>query len=237
MSALWRLALMGVALGLAYAAAPGAVNTEAMRRGSAHGSLAAALVETGSLLGDGLWAALALVGVSLTERFWPVQLTLALAGGFFLLRMAWSAGRDALFGRAATAPASRRGDFATGLVFGLANPVGLAFWSGLGSAVALSGVVGAAIAPFFGGFLIGAGLWSGGFALLVGWGRRWVSPLVLRMIDGLCACALGYFGLSLLATGARQVIERLAGGLLSDPRPAPASLVMRLYRSAMTSPS
>lgn len=237
MSALSHLVLMGAALGLAYAAAPGAVNTEAMRRGSAHGSLAALLVETGSLLGDGLWAALALVGVSLTARFWPIQLTLALAGGFFLLRMAWSAGRDALLGRRETAPASRRGDIATGLVFGLANPVGLAFWSGLGSAVALSGAVGLAALPFFGGFLFGAGLWCGGFALLVGWGRRWLSPLVLRVIDGLCACALGYFGLSLLATGAGQIIERLAGGLWKDPRPAPARLAARLYRSAIISPS
>ncbi|HEX9037620.1 MAG TPA: LysE family transporter [Ktedonobacterales bacterium] len=108
MMVVWRLAFLGVGLGLAYAAAPGAVNTEAMRRGSAHGSLSALLVETGSLLGDGLWAALALIGVSLTARFWPVQLTLALAGGFFLLRMAWSAGRDALFGRADSAPAGRR---------------------------------------------------------------------------------------------------------------------------------
>ena len=237
MSGLLHLALMGAALGLAYAAAPGAVNTEAMRRGSAHGSLAALLVEAGSLLGDGLWAALALIGVSLTARFWPVQLTLALTGGFFLLRMAWSAGRDALLGRKEAAPASRRGDFATGLVFGLANPVGLAFWSGLGGAVALSGAVGLAALPFFGGFLIGASVWCGGFALLVGWGRRWLSPLVLRVIDGLCACALGYFGLSLLATGAREVFERLVAGLWSDPRPASASLVARLYRSTTISPS
>jgi threonine/homoserine/homoserine lactone efflux protein len=236
-SELLHLALMGVALGLAYAAAPGAVNTEAMRRGSSRGSLAALLVEAGSLLGDGLWAALALIGVSLTARFWPVQLTLALTGGFFLLRMAWSAGRDALLGRQEAAPTSRRGDFATGLVFGLANPVGLAFWSGLGGAVALSGAVGLAALPFFGGFLVGAGLWCGGFALLVGWGRRWLNPLVLRVIDGLCACALGYFGLELLATGAREVIERLAAELWNSPRPAPARLVARLYRSAMTSPS
>ncbi len=237
MSEFLHLALMGVALGLAYAAAPGAVNTEAMRRGSAHGSLAALLVETGSLLGDGLWAALALIGVSLTARFWPVQLTLALTGGVFLLRMAWSAGRDALLGRREGAPVSRRGDFATGLVFGLANPVGLAFWSGLGSAVALSGVVGLAALPFFGGFLAGASVWCGTFALLVGWGRRWLSPLLLRVVDGLCACALGYFGLSLLATGAREVFARLAGALWDDPQPAPARLVARLYRSTTTSPS
>lgn len=235
MSALLHLALMGAAMGLAYAAAPGAVNTEAMRRGSAHGSLAALLVETGSLLGDGLWAALALIGVSLTARFWPLQLTLALVGGCFLLRMAWSAGWDAMRGRKDSAPASRRGDFATGLVFGLANPVGLAFWSGLGSAIALSGVVGRAALPFFGAFLAGASLWCVGFALLVGLGRRWLSPLVLRVIDGLCAAALGYFGIELLVAGAREIVMRLAAESLRGPQAA--NLAARLYRSATTSPS
>lgn len=230
-----HLALMGVAFGLAYAAAPGAVNTEAMRRGTAHGSLAAALVETGSLVGDGFWAALALIGVSLTARFWPAQLTLAMVGGFFLLRMAWNAGRDAIVGRQPSTTTSRRSDFATGLIFGLANPVGLAFWSGVGSAVALSGATGVAALPFFGGFLLGAMLWCALFAALVGWGRRWLNPIVLRVIDGLCACALGYFGLSLLATGVEQIMQRVAAEQLENatlPR-----LVTRLYRSAMTSPS
>jgi threonine/homoserine/homoserine lactone efflux protein len=227
--------LMGFALGLAYAAAPGAVNTEAMRRGTAHGSLAALLVETGSLLGDGFWAALALIGVSLTVRYWPVQMTLALAGGFFLLRMAWNAGRDALLGRRKSTPASHRGDLATGLVFGLANPVGLAFWSGIGGAVALAGGVGLAALPFFAGFLVGASLWCAAFALLVGWGRRWLSPVVLRVIDGLCACALGYFGLSLLATSTEQAIQRLAAAHWGS---APLTrITASLYRSTTTSPS
>jgi threonine/homoserine/homoserine lactone efflux protein len=204
-----QLAVTGVTLGLAYSAAPGVVNTEATRRGSARGFGAGFAVESGALIGDMFWAALALAGVSLTARFWPVQVTLALVGGFFLLRMAWLAAHDALRRRPTSEGASGRGDFTTGAIFGLANPVGLAFWSGLGGGVVASGASGVGFAGFFSGFFIGALLWSLGFAALVGYGRRWARPLVFQLIDGVCALALGYFGFSLLWTGANELSRRL----------------------------
>ena len=203
MTSLLQLTLTGVTLGLAYAAAPGVVNTEAIRRGSARGFGAGFAVETGSLIGDLLWAALALAGVSLTARFWPVQVTLALVGGLFLLRMAWLAAHDALHRRVATGPTSARGDFATGVVFGLANPVGLAFWSGLGGGIVASGASMQGFIGFFAGFFLGALLWGAGYSSLVGWGRRWARPLVFQLIDAACALALGYFGLTLVWTGAQ----------------------------------
>lgn len=210
MSSIVQLALTGVTLGLAYSAAPGVVNTEATRRGSARGFGAGFAVESGALIGDMFWAALALAGVSLTARFWPVQALLALVGGLFLLRMAWLAAHDALRRRPAAAPAGGRGDFATGVVFGLANPVGLAFWSGLGGGIVASGAGVSGMVSFFAGFLIGAALWSVGYAALVGWGRRWARPLVFQLIDAACALALGYFGLSLLWTGAQEVSRRVS---------------------------
>ena len=214
-----QLALTGITLGLAYAAAPGAVNTEATRRGSARGFSAGLAVETGSLFGDLLWAALALAGVSLTARFWPAQVTLALVGGLFLLRMAWLAAHDALHRRVETGPVSARGDFATGVVFGLANPVGLAFWSGLGGGIVASGANTQGLVGFFIGFFIGASLWAVGYASLVGLGRRWARPLVFQLIDAACALALGYFGFSLLWTGAQELSRRLgwAGAALTAP--------------------
>ncbi|HEX8995938.1 MAG TPA: LysE family transporter [Ktedonobacterales bacterium] len=209
MSMLPQLALTGVTLGLAYSAAPGVVNTEATRRGSARGFGAAFAVESGALLGDVLWAVLALAGISLTARFWPVQVTLALIGGLFLLRMAWLAAHDALHRRRASGPTSGRGDFATGMVFGLANPVGLAFWSGLGGGVVASGAGTLGVALFLVAFFLGALLWSLGYGALVGWGRRWARPLVFQLIDGVCALALGYFGFSLLWTGANELSRRI----------------------------
>jgi len=209
MTGILQLALTGVTLGLAYAAAPGAVNTEATRRGSARGFGAGFAVESGSIIGDMLWAALALAGVSLTARFWPVQVTLALVGGLFLLRLAWLAAHDALHRRTSDVAVSARGDFATGVVFGLANPVGLAFWSGLGGGIVASGASALGFAGFFAGFFVGAALWSVGFASLVGWGRRWARPLVFQLIDAACALVLGYFGFSLLWTGAQEISRRL----------------------------
>jgi chemosensory pili system protein ChpE len=65
-----RLSLIVTAtgLGLAYAATPGAVNTEVLRRGVSRGARSALLVETGSLIGDSMWAILALTGVTLLTR-------------------------------------------------------------------------------------------------------------------------------------------------------------------------
>src|SRR5579883_37160 len=85
------LILTAIGLGIAYAAAPGAVNTEALRRGVARGARSALLIETGSLIGDSLWAILALTGVTLLTRYLAVEIILGLTGGFFLLRLAWLA--------------------------------------------------------------------------------------------------------------------------------------------------
>ncbi len=187
-------------LGLAYAAAPGAVNTEAVRRGVSRGARSTLLVETGSLIGDSLWAVLALTGVTLLTRYLAVQLVLGIAGGFFLLRLAWLALSEALARQRTSqeGEASSRGDFATGVVFGLANPFGLAFWSGLGSSVVASGVTGWQFAFFFAGFFLGAVLWCIVISAVILWGRRWIHPALFRWINALCGLALGYFGLRVL---------------------------------------
>src|SRR5581483_1901637 len=156
-----------IGLGLAYAAAPGAVNTEAVRRGISQGARSALLVESGSLIGDSLWAILALTGVTLLARYLAVQFVLGIVGGFFLLRLAWLALSEAFIRQrsAQEEKSTSRGDFATGVVFGLANPVGLAFWSGLGSSVAASGIIGWQFVVFFAGFFLGAVFWCIGISV------------------------------------------------------------------------
>jgi threonine/homoserine/homoserine lactone efflux protein len=167
------------------------------------------LVETGSLIGDSLWALLALTGVTLLTRYLAVQIVLGIAGGFFLLRLAWLALSEA-FARQRTSQSSvstTRGDFATGVVFGLANPVGLAFWSGLGSSVVASGVTGWQFAFFFAGFFIGAVLWCVGISAVIRWGRRWIHPALFRWINALCGLALGYFGIRVLWVTVQDWLE------------------------------
>jgi threonine/homoserine/homoserine lactone efflux protein len=95
----------------------------------------------------------------------------------------------------------------TGVVFGLANPVGLAFWSGLGSSVVASGVIGIQFVFFFVGFFIGAVLWCVGIAAGMRWGRRWIHPVLFRWINVLCGIALGYFGIRVLWITAQEWLE------------------------------
>jgi chemosensory pili system protein ChpE len=187
-------------LGLAYAAAPGAVNTEALRRGIARGARSTLLVETGSLIGDSLWALLALTGVTLLTRYLAVHIVLGFVGGFFLLRLAWLACSEALVRRHASqgSPSPSRGDFVTGVIFGLANPAGFAFWSGLGSGVVASGATGWQFACFFAGFFFGAVLWCIGISAAILWGRRRMHPSLSTWVHALCGLVLGYFGLHVL---------------------------------------
>ena len=202
------LVVSAVGLGLAYAAAPGAVNTEAVRRGLAHGPRSTLLVEAGSLIGDSLWAALALTGVALIGQHRALLAALGIAGGCFLLRMAWRALHDAWVGTMPQAAARARGDFATGAFFGVANPVGLAFWSGFGSGVAATSTSGSAFTLFFAGFFLGTALWCVGLAVLIGFGRRWVRPGFFRVVNALCGLALGYFGARLLWTSLEELFAR-----------------------------
>lgn len=209
-----------IGLGIAYAAAPGAVNTEAIRRGSMQGARSTLLVETGSLIGDTLWAILALTGVTFFAHYLAVQVVLGIAGGFFLLRMAWLALHNALIRpkNEIISNSSTRGDFATGVVFGLANPVGLAFWSGLGSSVVASGVVGVQLVFFFIGFFLGALLWSVFISVLMRWGRRWIRPSFFRWINLLCGLALAYFGIEILWTTVQSWLEKLLLPLFEPAR-------------------
>ena len=203
------LIITAIGLGIAYAAAPGAVNTEALRRGVKWGARSTLLVECGSLIGDSLWALLALTGVTLLTRYLAVQIVLGIIGGFFLLRLAWLALSEA-FARQrplSDTASTTRGDFATGVVFGLANPVGLAFWSGLGSSVVASGVTGVQFGFFFAGFFIGALLWCIVLSAAMRWGRRWIHPALFRWINLFCGLALGYFGLRVLWVTVQDWLE------------------------------
>lgn len=215
MSAGSQLFVSAFSLGVAYNAAPGAVNTEALRRGLAHGFRPALLVELGALIGDSLWAALALTGTAFLVHNKSVALLLGVVGACFLLRLAWNALHEAWTGRsspdtpARTAGRSARGDFATGTFFSLANPFALAFWTGIGGGMTAvnGGVQGSSFAVLFGGFVLGALLWCLCIPLLIGWSRSFVRPALFRWINALCGLALGYFSLALLWNTLHAFVE------------------------------
>lgn len=196
------LFVSALTLGVAYNAAPGAVNTEALRRGLARGFRPALLVQLGALIGDSTWAALALTGTAFLVQNRSVRLLLGVVGACFLLRLAWSALQEAWSGGLPRAQGrTSRGDFATGAVFSLANPFALAFWSGIGGGLAATGASGTrpgAFVTLFAGFVLGALLWCLFIPVVIGWGRRFVRPTVFRLLNLCCGLALCYFSLSLL---------------------------------------
>jgi chemosensory pili system protein ChpE len=209
--------MAAVILGVAYAALPGVVNTEAFRRGIRSGFGPAVLIQTGALLGDALWAIVALTGASLLLQNDLLALALGLIGAGFLFHLARTALVSALRGAPAEVSPARTGSgLLTGAVFSLANPAGLAFWTGMGGGmVATSGGYSLErAAVFLLAFTAGALLWGVGMAALVSWGRRFATPRLFRIIDALCGAALGYFGLRLLWT----TIQRFGRPLALLPR-------------------
>jgi len=190
-----------IGLGLAYNAAPGAVNTESIRRGLQRGFGPALRVQLGALIGDTAWAVVAVSGVSVLVRWQGVRVVLGFAGSGFLLWLAVGALLAAARGRAgAGLPASARGDFVTGVFFSLSNPFGLAFWLGVGGGITVHG--GSAVG-FLTGFVLGAASWCFASAAVIGWGRRWVGARLFRVVDLLCGLALAYYGGSLLVNTTR----------------------------------
>lgn len=135
MSSDLMIALTGVALGFAYAAVPGAVNAECVRRGFSGGFRPAVSVQIGAISGDLLWAVLGLTGAAILQRFDAVMVLLGLLGAGFLFALARSSFLAALRPEptATDGPGTRGRPLMVGVAFSLANPAGLAFWSGMGS--------------------------------------------------------------------------------------------------------
>jgi len=158
-------------------------------------------VQLGALIGDLSWAAAALSGLAVVVGNRPTRLLLGSAGACFLLWLAYKALRDAASSHLAQrSPEGGRGDFGAGLFCGLANPFAVPFWLGIGSGLVTTNAGNAQAGNFillFLGFALGASCWVIGIAALLEWGRRFVGPLLFRLIDLACGLALGYFGLSL----------------------------------------
>lgn len=188
-------------LGFAYSAAPGAVNTEALRRGLKKGFMPSFLVQIGALLGDLVWAVVGLTGVALVFHFLAVQIILGIAGVAFLLRMAWMSFLDARKPMNLTHSEKEQRGFLTGIVFSIANPFGIAFWGGIGGGFAAQ-MAGMPLMDklvfLFVGFSVGAFIWCVGISVFVAWSRQFIGEKILRGIFTLSSLAMAYFALEML---------------------------------------
>ncbi len=193
-------------IGVAYTVLPGPVNTEATRRGLNHGFGPALSVQPGSLVGDVLWAILGLTGAVVALQRDSLAVALGLTGAGLLFALARSAFRGAM-GRSEPAPASTTGSgWRVGIMFSLANPAGITFWSGVGGGmlgtVANPGAVEVAAVSM--SFIIGSAACGVLFAGLAGIWHRHAGGAMMRWLDAACGVALTWFGVRLLWTTLRR---------------------------------
>jgi chemosensory pili system protein ChpE len=185
-------------LGLAFCAPPGAVTAEAIRRGLAGGFRPAFLLELGSLIGDATWAGIALVGAAFLVQSAPTRIVLGILGAALLFWLGWSAIRAARWPQEIKVTPSRgRGNFVTGAMLSLTNPVAVAFWVGVGAGAVQSIVPRpspADFVAFYAGFLAACVLWCFAFSAVVASGRAMLRPILFRVINGACGIALLAFG-------------------------------------------
>lgn len=194
--------MTGLAIGFAFTAVPGPVTTEATRRAVQGGFWPGFLVNAGSLVGDVVWAVLGLSGAAMLLRHDAFAVTLGLIGVGFLFALA----RDAV--RAWRSPAVEDGEAKqgsalwVGAVFSLANPSGIAFWSGVGTGM-LAGLGDSSfgtIAVLITAYLVAGMLLGSLFVAIAVVGGRLAGQRIIRWVDLVSGIALGCFGARLLWT-------------------------------------
>jgi threonine/homoserine/homoserine lactone efflux protein len=199
------VAVVGLILGLARAAAPGPANAESIRRRREGGGLrGVVLVQLGSLAGELGWAVLALVGLEMMLSDGTLRVILAVTGGLLLLGLGLAALRYAATdtGLPAIDPAARRpglGPFGTGVAFNGTSLAAPFLWLGIGSWMPQVLPVGAGpgeAAGFLGLFVVGWLTWALVLGRLATGGRR---VGLVKAVDIASGLALGIIGVVVMA--------------------------------------
>ncbi len=202
---------LGIAAGAAYCAPVGPVNVEIVRRGLTMGFLAAFLVAAGSVIGDGFWAAVGILGSTLLMESLPLRAVMGAVGVVVVLILSWSAFRASRQDPDyhLTDPPRKRTGFIVGVALSMANPFAVFFWLWLAASMASLGLDRnhhAARVSFFIGLVTGAIVYGLALSGVVAWSRRFVSSLVIRKIN--LGAAVGLLALAIFMTFR---VVRLAG--------------------------
>ncbi|MGE5141032.1 MAG: LysE family translocator [Rudaea sp.] len=203
-----QLVLIGLGMGLAFAAPPGVVTAETLRRGLRGGFGHALSVQAGSLIGDASYAIIAFLGLAALLQAPLARTVVGVFGALFLLYLGWQSLKmpAPLEGVSATQRESYRDAFLSGMLLSLTNPWAIAFWVSLGSSFAALGLsIKAGVPLLLASFMLGALLWSFVLSGLIDRGRHLLSPRLFRGTSILCGLAL----IALAAGGAAHVISNL----------------------------
>lgn len=173
-------------LGVAFSAPPGIVTAEAIRRGITGGFVSAVMVGIGSLIGDAVYAALALGGLSAVSRYTFARLVIGTCGALLLFWLAFDALRaqvpnpDEPAGRS-----GKRSDFLVGAGLSLTNPWAIAFCLGFGGVLLSAGIRDpeTKLPMLLATFLTGALVWTLVLSLLIALARRFVNAVLFRIVS------------------------------------------------------
>jgi chemosensory pili system protein ChpE len=203
------LLLSAFLLGLAYCAPPGAVFAETLRRSAQetdqrNAARTAWRVQIGSVIGDLVWAVVALVGAAFLVQNAVARITLGVLGALLMAWLSFSALRDAWRGVAPVARSDgQRSSLRTGLLLALANPFAVPFWLGLGAgSLAQLGAQPTTldIVGFFTAFIAATIVYAVVISLLAGYGRRFLTQTTYRLINLACGLFLAFKALELVFT-------------------------------------
>jgi chemosensory pili system protein ChpE len=187
--------------GLAYCAAPGVINAEALRRALTRGFRAALLFQVGALVGDAVWASIALSGVIIISPGAALHGVLGIGGALFLGWMAWGAVRDSMRGHApALLHTSRNDDLLLGLLLSLANPFAVVFWLSVGGGLLGVGALAPELptaAAAVGVFILATLIWSVLLAALASYGRSLITAVAFRWLNAGAGVCMALFGVDL----------------------------------------
>jgi threonine/homoserine/homoserine lactone efflux protein len=188
----------GWLIGVAIALPVGPVITEVIRHGLRSGFVPAWLVGLGAAASHAILVSLTLLGVvALLDRpIWHIIL-----GGTGIVVLGYL-GVDAMRASSVppnTAAASREGHpFLVGFSIGIANPITLLWFLTVGGALIAAhggGKSGLPAVAFGASFVTGVLCWDTVVASLAGYGRRWMGPNTLRVLN--ITAGLVFFGFAL----------------------------------------
>lgn len=197
------LAIRGFILGFTIAAAVGPISLLVMRRTLAQGRIVGLASGLGVATADGAYGAIAAFGLgAITQVLVDARPILALAGGAFLLWLAWTTARAEPHDPA-TAP-ERRGGLAGAYVsilgLTLTNPMTIlsfgALFAGLG--VARGDAAGAGLITF--GVFLGSAAWWVLLTSIVSTVRHRVTTAWIRRINVASGVAIGGFAVISIAS-------------------------------------
>jgi chemosensory pili system protein ChpE len=204
-------ALSGALIAISFSAPPGPVALETIRRGLRGGFGPALRVQLGSIIGDVMWCALALLGLAPLAQIGWVRAALSVAGVGVLIYLGALGVRDALKKPATNttptpAPLARhrgpqthekrsasmprwgreregvgRGAFRSGMAISMANPMAVGYWLGVGGALVAAGVVGASAAQTA-SFITGFVGGTLAWAFVMAFGVRWSKQIMTPAI-------------------------------------------------------